>query len=465
MVQPAGLSGPTHLSVASKTDPGLSPDKQINEDACADAVVPSGHLLLVCDGMGGHASGQEASRLAVQTILRELGQPSALPPGAALQRAIAIAGRAVYDLGGATQSHLRPGSTCVALLVHSAGTEVAHVGDSRAYMMREGQIYALTKDHSMVQQMVDAGVLTPEEAAVHPDANKITRALGMMADVEVELRAAPVGQALGDVYLLASDGLCDLVSPQEMLATTTQALSIRGLGFACEQLVSLANARGGHDNITVLMAQVTAQPQQQEFVGRPTIPEGVAVDALPLAPPTLPELPTIPEAPSLDMEAGQARTHVLRGGGHHVPTPAAAPSPLAMGKPASGVGPAPTMVDDGEGPSLAPGMGSGAHAAPAASWQQQQPWPPDRRAPQSNRHAVAILLGLVMLGTGLLIIALFAWWVIAKGSASDAPGEENPAASATILPPASASATPSAAASEAWPAPSASAWSRRRPKR
>lgn len=460
MVQPAGQSsGPVALVVASKTDPGLAPDKQVNEDACLEAPLPSGHLLVVCDGMGGHASGREASQLAVGTILREMQQPSALPPGVSLQRAIAVAGRAVFNLGGPAQTRLRPGSTCVALLVHPGGTEVAHVGDSRAYMIRDGQIYALTKDHSMVQQMVDAGVLTPEEAAVHPDANKITRALGMAADVEVELRPAPVGHAPGDLYLLATDGLCDLVTPQEMLSVAAKALSVRGLPFACEQLVALANSRGGHDNITVLMAQVAESVHEE--VSRPTIPEGVAANALPIPPPTLPEIPTIPEGAPEGMMTGPAPTQVQRHPLPGIPTPMASPSPLALGAPARMPGPAPTMVDDAVAPSAM--MASGTPQAPAGGWRQAPPSAARSVASSGSRHTAPLVLGLLLLVLGIALIGLSLWWALSRGS-EPAPQLEQPVPSASDLPSTSASAAatydPASSA-----APSASAGFRRKGRR
>jgi len=459
MVQPAGPStGLVALAVAFKTDPGLAPDKQVNEDACLEASLPAGHLLLVCDGMGGHASGREASQLAVATILREMQQPSALLPGIALQHAIAVAGRAVFNLGGPAQNRLRPGSTCVALLVHAAGTEVAHVGDSRAYMIRDGQIYALTKDHSMVQQMVDAGVLTAEEAAVHPDANKITRALGMAAEVEVELRPAPVGHAPGDVYLLATDGLCDLVSPQEMLSVASKALSVRGLAFACEQLVALANSRGGHDNITVLMAQVT-EPAHEDMA-RPTIPEAVAANALPIAPPTLPEMATIPEGAPAGMVQGPAPTQLQRHPIPGVPTPMAAPSPLALGGPAKLPGPAPTMVDD-DIPQQAM-MPSGTHQAPSGGWQQASAGRGGNESPSASRHTAPLVLGLVLLGAGIVLIALSVWWALSRGS--DPPQElEQPVSTSTAAP----SSSSAAVSDETAPAavPSASAWLRRKGRR
>lgn len=268
------------------TDPGLDPEKQVNEDAWVARDLPIGHLLVVCDGMGGHVGGREASEAAIRTILEHMGAVGAdAHPGAALKAAIAHAGKVVYDLGGSSANLLRPGSTVVAILSHAGGSEVAHVGDSRGYLIRASQIHALTRDHSMVQQMVDAGVLKAEEAIGHPDANKITRALGMSATVEVEVRATPLAHQRGDLFVLATDGLCDLVMPQEILGVTMQARQARGLDFACQQLVALANSRGGHDNITVLVAEVLDCPACSEARSRTVVTDDpVPLDAAVVVP-------------------------------------------------------------------------------------------------------------------------------------------------------------------------------------
>ena len=241
------------LEVAQRTDPGLDPSKQENEDAGAHGLTPVGHLLVVCDGMGGHALGREASQLALSTISRILqSAPSTAAPGPILVRAIAEAGRAVYRLGGQGPSPSRPGSTCVAVLVHGASADVAHVGDSRAFLVRRGQAWQLTKDHSVVQEMLNRGLLTAEQAAAHPDANKITRALGMKPETEVELRDPPIPCVGEDVFALATDGLCDLVRADEIAAVVTRAATLEA---ACDELVRMAKARGGHDNITIQLAR------------------------------------------------------------------------------------------------------------------------------------------------------------------------------------------------------------------
>lgn len=275
---PQGSSARLKIEFAQRSDPGRDPNKQINEDSCGYHDTRYGNLGVLCDGMGGHYGGRDASLLAIKTIFETFEQappPPAVSPAALLKRAIEEAGRRVYQLGGPPENRTRPGSTCVAFLLHERGADVAHVGDSRAYVIRAWQIYPLTRDHSMVQGMIDAGLLTEEQAIGHPDGNKITRALGMKPEVEVEVRPEPMELFVGDLFLVASDGLTDLVRPQEILGATKQALASGSLESACAALVDLANQRGGHDNITVLMARVVDVPPKVSM----TIAQGPATPA------------------------------------------------------------------------------------------------------------------------------------------------------------------------------------------
>ncbi len=246
------------IDVAQLSDPGRDPNKQINEDSCGYATTKFGHLCVLCDGMGGHYGGQEASRRAIKTIFEQIELAGdGTKPAQALKGAVEEAARRVYELGGPPENKVRPGSTVVAMLLHDAGVDVAHVGDSRAFVIRSGQIYPLTRDHSMVQAMIDAGFLTEEQAIGHPDANKITRALGMKPEVEVEIRPEPMELFPGDLLMTTSDGLTDLALNKDILGATKQALASGGLDHAVQQLVRLANDRGGHDNITVQLVRVT----------------------------------------------------------------------------------------------------------------------------------------------------------------------------------------------------------------
>jgi protein phosphatase len=342
------------IEFAQASDPGRDPNKQVNEDSCGYAETKFGHLLVLCDGMGGHYGGKEASRTAITTIfeMMERAAPGTLP-AAALKAAIEEAGRRVYMLGGPPENRTRPGSTVVSLLMHDAGMDVAHVGDSRGYIIRANQIYPLTRDHSMVQAMIDAGMLTEQQAIGHPDANKITRALGMKPEVDVEVRPEPMDLFAGDVVLLSSDGLTDLALGPDILGAVRQALASGNVEHACKTLVDLANNRGGHDNITVQMARVIEVPPK----ARATIPQG---------------LPGTQEAPASAAQRPQETYPMTtpdqaRGG---YATPAAAPSPAGLQQNAAGQqwAPVPPTATD-----LPPNARPGA-AGPTVSEQPQQPW-------------------------------------------------------------------------------------------
>jgi serine/threonine protein phosphatase PrpC len=308
------------VEVADHSDPGRDPEKQVNEDACRHGETPFGYLLVLCDGMGGHEGGREASMLAVETIFRYFAVAAErpdIPRGVrareVLQEAIGTANHEVFSLSTA-KGAARPGSTLVAALLHPLGTDVAHVGDSRCYLVHEGHVRQVTRDHSMVQQLVDAGALTAEQAVGHPDANMITRALGMAATVEVELQRHAVAHETGDVFVLCSDGLSDLVDANDILRVVAKSPAAQ----AVTELVDLANARGGHDNITVMMMRarepahassgavaesvVLARTETMPAVAAPSgsdvPPSGPTSKTLPMnggvAPVPLPPLPHVP---------------------------------------------------------------------------------------------------------------------------------------------------------------------------
>ena len=238
------------VEYAERSDPVRDPEKQVNEDACGHRLTRFGHLCVVCDGMGGHAAGREAAELALATIFEAFDRaPDDTPPAQVLRTAIEEASERVHAMRTSEIAAGRPGSTVVAVLLHGSGTEIAHVGDSRAYFVHEGQIFQLTRDHSIVQELVDRGLLTPQQAVHHPEANRITRALGITAEVNVEVRPQAVQQVTGDAFVLCTDGLCDLVEDGEILAI----VGGEPAGQAVGRLVDLANARGGHDNITVVV--------------------------------------------------------------------------------------------------------------------------------------------------------------------------------------------------------------------
>jgi protein phosphatase len=253
------------IAFGEATDAGLDPSKKINEDACRHVETPLGHLFIMCDGMGGHAGGKQASEIAVNTIAEQLASARAdNDPRDMLRRAVELSAQRVYDFGGSGEQAHRPGATCVAMLLHDGHAQIAHVGDSRCYGIRGEQIYQLTRDHSVVQQMLDNGLINLREAVGHPDSNKITRALGMRRDVEVELREQAVELFAGDIFLLCTDGLTDMARDRDIMLTARQYADSAGLQAACDELVALANRRGGNDNITVQLVQIlSADPKER----------------------------------------------------------------------------------------------------------------------------------------------------------------------------------------------------------
>jgi protein phosphatase len=272
------------VDVAERSDPGRDPSKQVNEDACGHRDTRFGILAVVCDGMGGHVGGREASTAALATVFEAFDQAATgTAPREVLRDAIRLANVRVRGLGVASEASGggggRPGSTVVAILVHLGGTEIAHVGDSRAYLVQQGQVFQLTRDHSMVQEMVEAKLLSPEQAAAHPDANKITRALGIDDDVQVDVRPQALPHVAGDTFVLCSDGLSDLVEGPDILRIVSGEPPEQAAG----KLVDLANARGGHDNVTVVLVR----PR----VSAPAAVPGVSatvVDTATLRPPAAP---------------------------------------------------------------------------------------------------------------------------------------------------------------------------------
>jgi len=208
-------------------------------------------LVIVAEGMGGHYAGEVASRMAVEVISRAYYEDKA-EARLALKRAFEKANRAIYEQSRQEETLKGMGTTCTALALQNSYAFFAHVGDSRLYLVRNGEIYRQTEDHSVVMQMVKRGLLSVEEARRHPEKNVILRAMGRHPTVEVAVWDEPLSVREGDQFLLCSDGLHDLVEDEEM----KQAMLENDPPFACESLIALAKKRGGHDNITVGIVQV-----------------------------------------------------------------------------------------------------------------------------------------------------------------------------------------------------------------
>lgn len=247
----------TYLNLVSAgwTHPGQR--RQLNEDSWriagktdAPHLWPErGRLFAVADGMGGHAAGEVASQLAINTLFSEYyrDDQQLAPLNVRLEQAIAVANRAVYEQSLIHQSQTGMGTTLVAVVVHEDWLIVASVGDSRAYLIRSGEPRQITRDHSWVAEQVQAGMLTEEEARNHIYRSVVTRCIGHHQDVQIdtfELLLDP-----GDIVLLCSDGLSGQVSDKEM----TQILTRENPERAVEQLIDQANKAGGPDNITAVV--------------------------------------------------------------------------------------------------------------------------------------------------------------------------------------------------------------------
>jgi PPM family protein phosphatase len=221
-------------------------------------------LFAVADGMGGHNAGEIASDLAIKTLQTEcisglLAQSSA-PPPSILAAAFKKANRKVLD--SATEGELKGmGTTLTAALVIGGDLYVAHIGDSRCYVINTRETIQVTKDHSVVQELVDAGVITPAEARNHPRKNEITRVLGYSRNVVPELYYVKL--YAGDNVLLCSDGLCGILDSNEIAETVMNATSP---SHACADLTSQANLAGGPDNISVIVVKPNNLPSWQAMI-------------------------------------------------------------------------------------------------------------------------------------------------------------------------------------------------------
>ena len=240
---------PERICVVSLSDTGRQ--RSSNQDLYGESRAPDGsRVLIVADGMGGHAGGETASRIAVETVCARV-EGASQAPELALRDALAEANRAIFERARGDAGLAGMGTTGVALWFGPGGASaVAHVGDSRAYRLRGGRLERLTEDHSLVAELQRRGLLSEEQAAVHPRRNELLRSLGI--DPEVEVDVAPVELEPGDCFLLCSDGLCGVLADDEIAAVLAREAPEQ----AARSLVDGANERGGPDNITVQIARV-----------------------------------------------------------------------------------------------------------------------------------------------------------------------------------------------------------------
>ena len=232
------------LIAHGKTDKGLV--RESNEDEfCVEKTLG---FLAVADGMGGHASGEVASKMAID-IVRDYLRNEREPLSDKMLLGIALANKAIYN-ASQSQSHLKGmGTTIAAVLFNGDRFSVAHVGDSRVYLIRGGTIEQITDDHTIVSEQVERGLMTSEEAAQSNLRHILTRALGIGPDVDVDRDELTVSN--GDKLILCSDGLSELVSDEEILSAV---MTSRTPKIACDKLVDKANQNGGGDNVTAVVA-------------------------------------------------------------------------------------------------------------------------------------------------------------------------------------------------------------------
>jgi protein phosphatase len=242
------------MIAAGRSDVGMI--RSGNEDSWHADVTKERGLFIVADGMGGHAAGEVASEMAVQIVKRELQDLMDLHGEAVREKvaeSIRMANRAIYDRTIAESDKQGMGTTISIIMLAGARYLIGQVGDSRVYLLRDGALRQLTKDHSYVQEQVDAGLLTPEQARYHPYSNVITRCVGAGEEVEPDTFSGEVRK--GDVFLVASDGLTGMVDDRRLQQLL---LSRASAGRVVDALIAEANYRGGLDNITAIVIQVTA---------------------------------------------------------------------------------------------------------------------------------------------------------------------------------------------------------------
>jgi len=241
------------LAVYGVSDVGMT--REHNEDSISWDIDLG--LVMLADGMGGHNAGEIASELAVTAIrdalldvlTPEMLETKMIKCDEALREAVVYANEEIHDQANRRIECAGMGTTVVITLFYDDKVTYAHVGDSRIYRLRHGVFKQMTQDHSLVQEMIDNGYLSQEEAMISSSRNLITRALGIAPDVEVDVSTEVVD--IDDIYLLCSDGLSDLMNEQDMAAILRDQRE--SLDNAAQLLVDMANERGGNDNISVIL--------------------------------------------------------------------------------------------------------------------------------------------------------------------------------------------------------------------
>lgn len=253
--------------ICTQTDPGITRDN--NEDSVAfDAATC---LCILADGMGGYNAGEIASGMASAFIKSELGrwlsQAGKHANAKELRRAMEIcvenANHSIFNAANSNPQYSGMGTTLVVGAFQSTRLMLGHIGDSRCYRLRDGQLQQITKDHSLLQEQIDAGLITPEQALTSVNKNLVTRALGVEDAVLLEVNEHRV--ELGDIYLMCSDGLSDMISDDAIAAIL---LGEKSLEQTAKHLIAAANDGGGRDNISVVLAQAKEASVKRGLLSR-----------------------------------------------------------------------------------------------------------------------------------------------------------------------------------------------------
>ena len=261
------------LAIGAKSDVGKKRAKHPNQDAIglfsesavlSSEVLKKGMLFVVADGMGGTAGGQEASQIAVETTIKSYyasASQSAMCDEPDIKRhleqSIQTANLQIYQHGHSEPDVWGIGSTIVAAVIQDSQLVVAHVGDSRAYLFRQGQLKQLTTDHTLAQGLLDIGLITAEEVPHHPRRHILSRSLGHEETVSIDMQICTLQE--GDVVLLCSNGLSDVLCEQEI----SDVLHSQQAHQAAHRLVEIANEHGGPDNISVMVLHIERLPAAQ----------------------------------------------------------------------------------------------------------------------------------------------------------------------------------------------------------
>jgi serine/threonine protein phosphatase PrpC len=262
-----------HLDVAQLTDVGRK--REHNEDNMAH-VIPKdpqvmarkGALFIVADGMGGHAAGEVASEIAVDAVTNVYYQDDSDDVATSLLHAIKRANALIHQRAAENMLRSGMGTTCIAAVLRGNMAYIANVGDSRAYLVRGGQVRQISQDHSWVAEQVRAGLLTEEQARNHAQRNVITRCLGTQADVDIDVFPEPLDE--NDALVLCSDGLSGYISDDDILKTVEQA----GPQESVYHLIEQANENGGPDNITAIVVRVLEVGWEPPTIRRPAFVGG-----------------------------------------------------------------------------------------------------------------------------------------------------------------------------------------------